>query len=236
LDYLSNYLAFAIIFKIKQRILSKVMKTSFLEVIKKVSGKLAPGRTPTFTEVHIVEALEILGAEELVGRIKLSKILGLGEGETRTLVRHLRNEDIIEVSKAGIILSEFGKQLLSELRSRLSEEMEVPKSSLTVGPYNIAVLIKDAADFVKYGLEQRDAAIKAGALGATTLIFRNNRLTMPGVSEDVFQGIQSVHDMLIAKLKPQDDDVVIIGSAEDKRTAKFAAKMAALKLLKLKSR
>ena len=212
------------------------MKTKLLEVIEKVSGKLAPGRTPTFTEVHIVKAIETLGLGAPVGRIRLSKILGLGEGETRTLVKHLGNEDVIKVSRAGIVLSEFGKELLSDLRSGLSEEMEVPESSLTVGPYNIAVLVKDTADSVKYGLEQRDAAIKAGALGATTLIFRDNRLTMPGVSEDVFRNIMSIHDMLIAKLKPEENDVITIGSANDKRTAEFAAKTVALKLLKSESK
>ena len=212
------------------------MKVEALRAIEKVSGKLAPGREPTFTDVHIVKAIETLGAGEPVGRIRLSKILELGEGETRTLVRHLRNEDVIEVSRAGIVLSKLGNELLSDLRSKLSEEMEVPESSLTVGSFNMAVLIKNAADFVKYGLEQRDAAIKVGALGATTLIFRNDRLTMPGVSEDVFQSIRSIHDMLVAKLKPEQNDVVIIGSADDKWTAEFAAKTAALKLLKSKSR
>jgi hypothetical protein len=106
---------------------------------------------------------------------------------------------------------------------------------LTVGPHNVAVLIKNVADSVKYGLEQRDAAIRAGALGATTLIFRNDRLTMPGVSKDVFQNIQPIHDMLVAKLKPEENDVILIGSAYDNRTAEFAAKTAAVKLLRSKS-
>ncbi|MFQ6064861.1 MAG: DUF4443 domain-containing protein [Candidatus Bathyarchaeia archaeon] len=210
-------------------------KTKFLQLIEKVSGKLAPGRTPTFTEAHVVKAIEILGTEGPMGRIRLSTILGLGEGETRTLVRHLRNEDIIEISRAGIVLSQFGKELLSDLRSKLSEEMEVPESSLTVGPCNMGVLVKDVAEFVKYGLEQRDAAIRIGALGATTLVFRNGRLTMPGVSEDVFRGIPSIRRMLMTRLKPEENDVIIIGSANDKSTAEFAAKTVALKLLESKS-
>lgn len=206
-----------------------------LEVIEKVGEKSAPGRTPAFTEAHILKALETLGAGEPVGRIKLSEVLGLGEGETRTLVKHLRNEDVIEVSRTGIVLSKLGKKLLSELRTKIREEVEVPESSLTVGPHNIAVLIKKAANSVRYGLEQRDAAIKAGALGATTLILGNNRLAMPGVSEDVFANIKSIHDMLIARLRPEEGDVIIIGSADSKRTAEFAAKTAALQLLESKS-
>ena len=207
-----------------------------LEVIEKVAGKSAPGRTPTFTEAHILKALETLGVGEPVGRIKLSEVLGLGEGETRTLVKHLRNEDVIKVSRTGIVLSKLGKKLISELRTKIRKEIEVPESSLTVGPHNVAVLIKKATNSVKYGLEQRDAAIKAGALGATTLVFINNRLAMPGISEDIFANIKSIHDMLIARLRPEEGDVIIIGSADDKRIAEFAAKTAALKLLGSKSR
>ena len=212
------------------------VKMEFLEVIENVAEKLAPGRTPAFTEIHVIKALETLDTDEPVGRIRLSKILGLGQGETRTLIKHLRNERMIKISRTGIALSPFGKGVLSNLRAEVSKGIDVPESSLTVGPYNIAVLIKNAADSVKYGVEQRDAAIKAGALGATTLIFRNNRLTMPGVSEDIFKNIQSIHNMLATKMKLEEDDVIIIGSANNKRTAEFAAKTAALKLVKSKSR
>ncbi len=207
----------------------------FLHVIEKITGKLAPGRAPAFTEVHVIKALESLRTEKPIGRIRLSKILSLGEGETRTLVRHLRNEDVIEVSRTGIVLSKLGEKILSDLRSNMSEESEIPESSLTVGPHNVAVLIRNAGDSVKYGLEQRDAAIRAGGLGATTLIFRNDRLTMPGVSKDVFQNIQAIHDLLVAKLKPEENDVIVIGSADDKQIAELAAKTTALKLLKSKS-
>jgi len=207
-----------------------------LKVIEKVARKLAPGRSPTFSEVHIIKALETINVEEAVGRIKLSKTLELGEGATRTLVKHLRNEGIIEISRSGIVLSDAGRRLLSALRSKIGGEMEVPKSSLTVGSFNVAVLIRDEADMVTYGLEQRDAAIKAGASGATTLVFSHNRLAMPGISEDVFQNIKSTHDMLISELKPEENDVIIIGSADDRLTAEFGAKAAVLELLKSKKK
>lgn len=207
-----------------------------LKVIEKVARKLAPGRSPTFTEVHIIKALEIISGEEAVGRIKLSKMLGLGEGATRTLVKHLRSEGIVEILRSGIVLSDVGRKLLSVLRSKIGGEAEVPKSSLTVGSFNVAVLIRDKADVVTHGLEQRDAAIKAGASGATTLVFSRNRLAMPGIGEDVFQNIESIHDMLISELTPKENDVIIIGSADDRLTAEFGAKAAVLELLKSKKR
>jgi predicted transcriptional regulator len=203
-----------------------------LRVIEKVASKIAPGRAPSFIEAHVIKALEVIGAGKGVGRTRLSEMLGLGGGATRTLVRHLKNEGLIEVSKSGIVLSKSGEKVFSNLRSKISEEMEIPKSPLTVGPFNVAILVRNAAGSVKYGVEQRDAAIKVGALGATTLIFSRNKLTMPGVSEDIFQEIQPIHDALISKLKPRENDAIIIGSADEKRVAELGAKTAALELLK----
>ncbi len=203
-----------------------------LKVIERVTSKVAPGREPSFKEAHVIKALEIISGEEAVGRIRLSKELGLGEGVTRTLVKHLKKEGIIKVSKYGIVLSEYGEKLFSDLRSKISEEIEVPPSPLTVGPINIAVLVRDAASVIKRGLEQRDTAIKIGALGATTLIFSRNRLTMPSVEKaDVFKGISSIHKMLISKLDPKENDVILIGSGENRRLAELGAKMAAFELL-----
>jgi len=203
-----------------------------LRVIEKVTSKIAPGRAPSFIEVHVIKVLETISAGEGVGRIKLSEVLGLGGGATRTLVRHLRNEGLIEVSRSGMVLSKFGEKVFSDLRYKISKEIEIPKSPLTVGSFNVAVLIRNAAGSVKYGVEQRDAAIKAGAFGATTLVFSRNKLTMPGVSKDIFQNIQPIHDTLISKLKPTENDVIIIGSANEKQAAEFGAKTAALELLK----
>lgn len=207
-----------------------------LSTIEKVTRKIAPGRTPSFTEAHVVKALEIISGEETIGRIRLSKELELGEGVTRTLVKHLKNEGIIEVSKYGITLSEHGKKLFSDLRSRIGVEVEIPPSPLTVGPFNVAVLVRDMAHRVKGGLEQRDTAIKAGALGATTLVFSRNRLTIPSMEgEEVFESVPHIHDMLVSKLVPKENDVIIIGSGENKTSAEIGAKMAALELLRSES-
>lgn len=100
------------------------MKT--LEIIARVAAKIAPGRLPSFAEAHVVMALEDISNVGTVGRLKLSKDLQLGEGETRTLVRHLKKEGLVEVSRSGISLSVDGRKLLSSLRAILSEQVEIP--------------------------------------------------------------------------------------------------------------
>jgi ribosomal protein S25 len=205
------------------------------EAVGKVAEKIAPGRLPSFAEAHVVKALEEIGVQGCVGRLKLSKLLHLGEGEARTLVRHLKNEGLIDVSKSGISLSATGRKLLSDLRAVVSEQMDIPSTPLTVGPFNVAVRVKGMKDSIKHGLEQRDAAITAGAKGATTLIFTKNRLTMPGTEENVSKSDPSILAAL-SKLSLNEGDVIIIGSADEKIRAELGAKTAALELLKLEDR
>ena len=202
-----------------------------LKVLERVAGRVAPGPLPSFLEAHILMALEALSLRP-VGRARLSTILGLGEGVTRTLIRHLKAENLIEVSRIGITLSEYGRRVLRGIRSRVSGGLKVPESPLTVGAANVAVLVKGASEKVRYGMEQRDAAIKVGAKGATTLIFKDGRLVLPGVDEEALQNVEEIYGILKSNLKPEEDDVIIIGSAGDERTAELAAKTAALKLLK----
>ena len=205
---------------------------TLLEVIERVTRKIAPGPTPSFNEAHVVKALELIGKYGIVGRIRLSKELGLGEGTTRTLLKHLKNEGITRSSRSGISFSDGGERLFSDLRSKLSEGVEVPSSPLTVGPFNIAVLVRDSAQAVGSGMEQRDIAIKSGASGATTLVFSDNKLSMPTCEQNVSGNMPMLHDELVTKLNPNENDVIIVGSGENRKLAEIGAKMAAIKLLK----
>ena len=178
-------------------------------------------------------ALEDISNVKTVGRLKLSKDLQLGEGETRTLVRHLKKEGLVEVSRSGISLSIAGRKLLSSLRAILSEQVEVPFSPLTVGRFNVAVQVKGMKKSVRNGLEQRDAAITAGAKGATTLVFTKNRLAMAGAVEALSETSSSVVAVL-SKLSLKEGDVIVIGSADERFKAELGVKTAALELLKTK--
>ncbi|MGC1709303.1 MAG: DUF4443 domain-containing protein, partial [Nitrosotalea sp.] len=78
---------------------------------------------------------------------------------------------------------------------------------------------------------QRDAAIKIGALGATTLVFRDYKLFTSDKSYDIPIKDQKLTFALVEKLQPENGDVVIIASAENKKIADLAAKRAALETI-----
>jgi Domain of unknown function (DUF4443) len=82
---------------------------------------------------------------------------------------------------------------------------------------------------IRSGIEQRDAAIKMEASGATTLIFKDNKFVIPGTNYNSLTKEPDTAKILIENLKPEDGDVIIIGSAlKGRRTAELAAKNAAL--------
>ena len=89
--------------------------------------------------------------------------------------------------------------------------------------------MKQLSIAVKSGIEQRDAAIKMGALGATTLFYANEKFIIPGTRYDALRREPHIRQLLVHKLRPELRDVVIIGSDDtDQRIAELAAKNAAL--------
>jgi len=88
----------------------------------------------------------------------------------------------------------------------------------------ITCITASISGFIKGGIEQRDYAIRIGALGATTLIYKNGRFIMPStdyiIDDDIIQ--------LLLSLEPEDGDVIIIGSANDRLSAELGAKNAAI--------
>jgi hypothetical protein len=196
-------------------------------ILREIAGKVAPGRSPAYTEAHALMGLEAIGLGLGIGRQQLSKDLGLGEGTMRTLVGRMKALNLVETSRGGMRLTEEGKGALDEM-GELFWGCSLQALSITVGPINYAVLTRGAASKVKGGIEQRDAAIIAGASGATTLVLDDQGLRMPGMEEPLDESIRS---LIMEELRPSRGDAIIIGSSDDPILAEMAAKSAALKLL-----
>jgi hypothetical protein len=105
----------------------------------------------------------------------------------------------------------------------------LPRCAVALSRFNYAVLVREFGFAVRLGIEQRDAAIRMGATGATTLLFKENKFVMPASSNDSLKKEREVRRILIEKLNPRDGDVIIIGSADsNEKTAELGAKNAAL--------
>jgi len=193
----------------------------------RIAEKAGPSRTPSYIAAHVLKALEIIGSTLGVGRQQLARELGIGEGTVRTLVRRLKGEELIEISRGGMSLTEKGADMLNDMLERM-RSTELRETGITVGKSNFAVLVKGSAKHVQNGVEQRDSALIVGARGATTLTYRGGQLRIPGLGMDIPSKLENE---LISKLEPSEGDVLIIGAADEPLMAELGAKAAALELI-----
>ncbi len=204
---------------------------TYVKALTKIASRYAPSRILSFELVHIFKTFQLLDKNEHISRVLLCQELALGEGSVRTLVKHLKMQNLVKSTNGGTRLTEKGKILSSELLQSIPSEDNMPKCSIALGKFNYMILLRKYGFAIKSGIEQRDAAIKIGAVGATTLLYKDRKFIMPGAydNKNSLQKEPHIVKLLINKLKPEDDDVIIIGSDNKSlRTAEFGAKNAAL--------
>ena len=202
-----------------------------LGILRQAVTKLAPGRSPSYTETHVLKALELIEAGDSIGRQQLARELRLGEGTVRTLISRLKEQGLLTTTRGGMALTAVGSRLMEDMKAYYLA-FELPETQMTLGLNNYAILVKGAGSFVDKGIEQRDAAIIAGARGATTLIAEDGEIRMPGFVEPIDS---TVIELIRASVHPVEGDVIIIGSDDDKFNAEMGAKSAALKLMSQKA-
>jgi hypothetical protein len=200
---------------------------SFKPLLRRVAEKTSPGRAPSYGEAQILRALEIT-SEGDIGRAALGARIGVGEGVVRTLTKRLISEGLIDVSTRGISTSKKGQKLLKEAHSVIIAGVEAPSTKDTVGDYNYALLIRGAASRVRFGLEQRDAALLAGARGATTIVFRKGTMIIPGMERSPTPSLASC---LEDQFSLAEGDAVVIGTGDTAIEAETGAYSAALSLV-----
>ncbi|MEM3672703.1 MAG: DUF4443 domain-containing protein [Candidatus Bathyarchaeia archaeon] len=177
-----------------------------------------------------MRAFELI-AEKPTGRRKLAENLNVGEGAIRTIISRLKDAGLVTTSNAGCILTDKGLRLFKEYRSFFKKKIEIRKNELTIAKHSIAVLIKNCGHKVKSGVEQRDAAIMAGAKGATTMLFKKGRLIIPTVSDDVAKDFPETASQILTSMNPEEGDVIVVSSADSLEKAEYGALAAAWMLL-----
>jgi hypothetical protein len=183
-----------------------------------------------FDEAHVLKAIIDLGNLGRVGRGKLSDLLSIGTGEARTLIRRLKAADLIAVETSGCYLTEKGVKLQKALSKSMPWSSAVP-ASLGIGENYHAVILRKLSRKVRKGIEQRDAAIKAGAEGALTVIFESGKFFVPGEKRDCEARGPSEPWNSIRLASPKNGDTVIVAGAETEHLAEYGALSAALTLL-----
>jgi len=135
--------------------------------------------------------------------------------------------------KQGQRLTEKGQQLFDEVSKEVPLGLFLDASALVMYESAYANLVRNKGDDVRDGIRQRDEAIIKGGYdnaGATTLIMRNGSIVMP---PDDFQTLIEYERetlLILESLRPTENDVIIIGSADDPNLAREVSMAAVMTL------
>lgn len=201
------------------------MSSSFRHFLEEIAKEKAPGPSPTFSVFHLLLTIELV-AENPIGRGKLAQNLGVGEGVIRTILGRLTDAGLIKTSKAGCKLTKRGLDIWKEYSS-IVRKVEIGKNELTDASHTYAILIEDHGHKLKSGMEQRDAAVMAGAKTATTMLYKAGRLNIPSVTENAEKDFPKASDKVLKLLKPVENDAIVIVGADNQAKAVYAAMAAA---------
>ena len=179
-----------------------------------------------FTDARVYWALHVLSDGKRMGRKRLADEVGVGEGSMRRILNTLKDNNFVDIKQTGITITRIGLAYLSDLPIRV---IDADASKIVLGEFSQAVLVKGVSESIDNGLKQRDAGIRVGALGCTTLVMKGGELLLPpdwSVDKnepEVAENLKRVSNMV-------DGDIIIIGSADDKISAINAALIAAFEL------
>jgi len=202
-----------------------------LEVLRGVLTSDYKGPRAIFSEVHVLKAVMTIGASGSVGRGRLGLLLGLGQGEVRTLIKRMKEKGLIRIEANGCSLSPKGRVEFRKLQGVVPWSSSVQAEELGIGKRCWAVLVRDAASRVRLGIEQRDAAVREGANGALTAVFKSGMFSLPGEDADCERSGPSALWSAVRVASPVQGDVVVVAGAADLASAEFGALAAALTLL-----
>jgi len=206
------------------------MAVSFKKFMQQIAGKKAPGPSTSFTIFHVFYALELLSQKPL-GRNKLAEKLNVGDGAVRTIISRLVDAGLVETSKEGCNLTEKGLEIWRKFEEIFPVRVEIPKSELAGSEFNFAFLVKNSWQKVGSGIDQRDAAIIAGARKALVIVVKKGHLSIESVSDCIEQQYPKAANLLVEKLKPLDNDVIIIAGSDSLLKAKRGAFAASWSLI-----
>ncbi len=215
---------------------------------------------PTFNHAHILLSLFIFeNHPKGIGRYRLKEELLIGKGTARSLITRLKDKvDFVKVSggkdqngqpknRLGHILTEKGMKFLERVKMKIPllirGDLEVLKEIIIEAErnYPFICVVKQGESKIKYGMEQRDAAIKVDGSGATCLVFNGDHFVFPAstsvknqnLKEKTNKNIEDYFKNLIPSTNStlEKGDVFIIGLGDEPNKARLASLNAALTLI-----
>ena len=177
-----------------------------------------------FNDANVYWSLHLLSDGRRMGRKRLADEVGVGEGSMRRIIDTLKEWDFINIKQTGITITKAGLSFLDQLPLR---PVNIFVEGSVAGACQQGVLVLGGADKVVNGMEQRDAGIKVGADGCTTIVIRDGILMIPP-DWNMDEKTPDLAYKIRKDIGLTQSDALIIGGGETQTVAIEAALTAAL--------
>lgn len=193
----------------------------FVQSLSKAAQPKGPAAA--YTPVHVIKALLIIESSKSVGRVMLARVLGIGEGSVRTIIKRLQQQSLISIdSIGGCALTPVGREVLGQIKKGMVSSCPIDLSGLGVTSPSFALQVSLDAS-VHSVLKLRDVAIRWGAEGALVFHFSGGRIVVPSITDDLSQTSPSMYYELMSKFRLRDGDYVLAAFAHDIASAEMSA-------------
>lgn len=197
------------------------------------NGKVAP----LFQPHHVITSILLIGRNQPLGRYELCDNLTIGEGSVRTLLKHLTtNGYIAPESRQGQKLTVKGQRFFDMVTKDIPLGLFLKLNHLVTHEYGYASLVKNRASMVVDGMRQRDEAMIHGGYGlagTTTLVMKDGLILLPPNDFNPLDKYEQEILLILDSLRPEDNDVVVVGSADDRNIAREVSIAAAMTLFEV---
>lgn len=180
-----------------------------------------------FNDATVYWALHTLSDGRMMGRKKLADAVGTGEGSMRKIIKNLKEWNFIHIVQTGITLTKEGKDFLEKIPVRV---VDIDLGNSIVGEFTQGVVVMGVADKIHNGMQQRDAGIKAGASGCTTVVIRNGSLMIPP-DWNIDEENPELANKIREKTEMTPNDILIVAGGDSYTRAAEAAINAAFELI-----
>ncbi len=183
--------------------------------------KTERGPKPRLSKIQLFSALYFIGEHAPIGRYDLASQIHENQGVIRGLLERLLEHDLIESSKAGARVTAEGRRVLQAflLGNGVAELRKVEIPSLVSVRYMYGSHLKRAGSKATRVIEQRDIAVRMGALGAMTILCSKRGLTIPPDNESLTRLYPEAAAILEECFPAKEGDVILLAFAEDEYAA-----------------
>jgi len=164
-------------------------------------------------DIHDVLAIMIYIREKgPIGRYSICKALGIGEGIIRGIISRMRSMSLLNVLRAGVVLSDKGSEVLNNFLNNLGvikiESLKL--TSFTGGLVNLSAQLRPPVFRSMSCIEERDLAVRFGARGAVIIHYIRGRLCIPSVYDDLSKEYPKISRYLFTKFDLSEGDHIVI--------------------------